>query len=425
MRGSNRIKRLGIFVEHFPPFLGSDRAVFELAKPIADSGVQIHFIVTQPLRYLVGQRPLDWEYKEYWVKAPPKIHKNITAEYLLLGKRLTSLWRLLQPLAYLLTIILFTIKSIRALVKFSPDVVIVAHASPVIGIVGLLSTKLTNRPLLIGCPDWMSAYVAGLTNKKMNSLNPVIIQLVEFSLYRWADKVFAATHFLRNLLISRKLDPRKIIVIPNGADSVLFNPDVDVSRIKKKYRLEGRTVVLFTGHLEDWAGIELIYDLAQELNEKVPNSTILLVGAGKSTSGLLDRLIRSRLGHMVTHAGLHPYEEMPFFTAVSDVALCLFPDTPVSHAASPLKLFEYLSSGRAVVATRVAGTSEVLESSSGVLVTPGNTEEICNAVVNLCKNPQLCRTLGENGRKLVEEKYSWRILGQRFLEVCESLNSKE
>ncbi|MCK5388909.1 MAG: hypothetical protein KAJ36_00345, partial [Candidatus Thorarchaeota archaeon] len=60
------MKRLGIFVEHFPPFLGSDRSIFELAKRIADTGVQVHFIVTQPLRYLIGQRPADWKYQDYW-----------------------------------------------------------------------------------------------------------------------------------------------------------------------------------------------------------------------------------------------------------------------------------------------------------------------------------------------------------------------
>jgi glycosyltransferase involved in cell wall biosynthesis len=421
----NRTKRLGFFVEHFPPFLGSDRTVFEIAKRIADTGVQIHFIVTQPLRYLVGQRPPDWKYIDNWSRPPPKIHKNISAEYLLLGQRTRALWRLFPPLAYLLTILLFTVKSIRALVRFNPSIVVAAHASPIVGIVSFLSAKFTTKPLLIGCPDWMSAYVAGLTNSAMNSLSPVIIQLVEFSLYRWADRVFAATDFLKKLLVSYGLDSRKIIVIPNGADIAFFNPNVDVSEIREKYRLENRFVILFTGHLEDWAGVNLIYDLAKCLNLAVPNSTILLVGAGTSTSKLFERLVRSNLGHMVIHAGLHSYEEMPFFTAASDIALCLFPDTPVAHAASPLKLFEYLASGRAVVATRVAGTNEVLNSSCGVLVAPENTKEICDAVIRLCNNHELRNALGIRGRKLVEEKYSWSNLAQRFLDVCDLLESRK
>jgi len=273
----------------------------------------------------------------------------------------------------------------------------------------------------MGCPDWMSAYAAGLGNESMNSFKPVIIQLVEFTIYHMADRVFAATNFLKKLLVSHGLDQSKIIVIPNGADTDLFNPDLDVSDIRKKYRLENRFVVLFIGHLEDWAGVDLIYNLADCFNQKIPDATILLVGSGESTKKLLTRLIRSNLGHIVTHAGLQPYEMMPLFTAASDVTLCLFPDTPVSHAASPLKLFEYLSSGTVVIATNVAGTAEVLDSSSGVLVAPGNTTEICDAVLMLRNDNDLRSILGNTGRKLVEENYSWSRLASRLLDICESL----
>lgn len=421
----NSIKRLAVFVEHFPPFLGSDRSIFELAKRVADTGVQVHFIVTQPLRYLIGERPADWKYKDSWSGPPPKVHKNISAEYLIVGKRTSVLWRRFMPLAYLLTIIRFIVMSIRAIIRFNPDVVVAAHASPIVGVAAVLSSKLTTKPFLMGCPDWMSAYAAGLGNESMSSLKPVIIQLFEFTLYRWSDRVFAATEFLKNLLVSHGLNPKKIEVIPNGADTDLFNPDLDVSEIRKMYRLDDRYVVLFIGHLEDWAGVDLIYDLADCLNQKVPNATILLVGEGESAGSLLTRLARSNLGHMVTHAGLQPYEKMPLFTAVSDVTLCLFPDTPVSHAASPLKLFEYLSAGTAIIATNVAGTTEVLDSTCGVLVSPGNVNEICDAAVLLRNDHNLRNTLGKRGRKLVEEKYSWAKLGRRLLDICEGLNSRK
>jgi len=277
----------------------------------------------------------------------------------------------------------------------------------------------------MGCPDWMSAYAAGLGNESMNSFKPVIIQLVEFNLYRWSNQVFAATNFLKKLLVSHGLDQSKIVVIPNGVDTGLFKPDLDVSEIRDKYRLNNRFVVLFIGHLEDWAGVDLIYDLAECFNQKIPDATILLVGSGESTKNLLTRLIRSNLGQIVTHAGLQPYEMMPLFTAVSDVTLCLFPDTPVSHAASPLKLFEYLSSGTVVIATNVAGTAEILDSSSGVLVAPGNTSEICDAVLMLRNDNDLRSILGNTGRKLVEDNYSWSKLAQKLLDVCENLISKK
>ncbi|MFW9844485.1 MAG: glycosyltransferase, partial [Candidatus Thorarchaeota archaeon] len=81
--------------------------------------------------------------------------------------------------------------------------------------------------------------------------------------------------------------------------------------------------------------------------------------------------------------------------------------------------------GTAVIATNVAGTAEVLDNTSGILVSPGNTREICDAVVKLRDDQDLRNSLGKSGRKLIEEKYSWSKLGQRLLEVCENLVSKK
>jgi glycosyltransferase involved in cell wall biosynthesis len=351
------------------------------------------------------------------------VHENISAKYLLVGGRTQSLWHRFMPLAFIATLIFFIIQSLKEMIIFRPSIVISAHASPIVGVVATVSSKLTFRPLLMGCPDWMSAYAAGLVNKPMNSLGPTILQMVEFGLYNLSNHVFATTAFLKKLLISHGLNPEKITIIPNGVDTSKFTPEVDTTEIRQKHRLENSCVVLFTGHLEDWAGVNLLYDLAEKLNAEVSGALILLVGAGASVSDLFEKLVSKNLGHMLSHAGLHPYEEMPKYTAASDIALCIFPDTPVSHAASPLKLFEYLASGRAVVATHVAGTVEIINDASGILVPPGDVESICNAVVTLCRSKSLREKLGTQGRALVVEKYDWKILGETFLQICSKINS--
>ena len=73
----------------------------------------------------------------------------------------------------------------------------------------------------------------------------------------------------------------------------------------------------------------------------------------------------------------------------------------------------------------MAGTKEVFDSSIGVLVAPGNTEEICDAVVNLCNNRELRNTLGIRGRELVEKRYSWNKLAQQLIDACENLVSRK
>ncbi|MHA1928782.1 MAG: glycosyltransferase family 4 protein [Candidatus Thorarchaeota archaeon] len=414
-----------MFVEHFPPFLGSDKSIFEFTKRIVNQGVSVHFIVTQPLRYLLGNRPKNWVYKDQWLDKPPHIHKRISARYLYVNQMLELLWRIFMPLAYFLTIISFVLKSIKELIKFNPDLVVSAHASPIVGATAFTAARLTRNRFAMGCPDWMSAYAAGLVKEKMTSLGPSMLQLLEFRLYRWADGVFASTEYLARLLRNMGVDEDTITVIPNGVDIDLFNPTVNSDAIKKKYRLENRCVILFSGHLEDWAGVDLIHTLAERLNKDAPDSTILLVGAGASMSMLFDRLFRDNLGHLVTHAGYHPFEMMPKFTAASDITLCIFPDTPVAHAASPLKLFEYLGAGKAVVATSVSGTMDVLNSTTGFLIKPGDTQGICDAVIRLSKDSQLRDEFGRKGRILVEKKYSWDELSLKFFKMCQKIVSNQ
>ncbi|MHA1907860.1 MAG: glycosyltransferase family 4 protein [Candidatus Thorarchaeota archaeon] len=405
-------------MEHFPPYLGSDRTIFEISQQLAKKGLDVHFIATQPLRYLLGQRPKKWRYKKNWAGQPPQIHQNITARYLLLPQLIESLWKRFMPLAYLITLILFSLHAVREIVQKRPDVILTANASPILGIVSILTAKITRTPNVMGCPDWITAYAASLAND-IPRFGLVLLQIIEQILYRISSRVVAVTHYLQKILIRVGVPHNKIAVIPNGVDTNLFTPTIDTTAIRKRYRLENSVVVLFSGHLEDWAGLTLLVDLARNLDDQYPSSVILLVGAGASLTQLFENLSRENLGHMITYAGMHPYYEMPKFTAAADVALCVFPDTPVSHAASPLKLFEYMSAGRAVVATRVAGTVEVLQEENGVLVPPDDSDSICEAVVDLCKNEDKRKKLGENARNSVVKHYSWEQLATRYLRELE------
>lgn len=414
------LSRLAVFVEHFPPFLGSDRSVYELAIRAARHGIKVHFVATQPLRFLLGERPPDWPYIKNWITPPEIKEPNVTFEYLLANRYLLSMWRRFPPIAFLLTILFFSFLGIRTTLRFTPDAVIAAHASPVVGIVALLSSKLTFTPFILGCPDWMSAYAAGLIDKKVTNLGPALLQMVELILYKLADRIFTVTNFLKRLLVGYGIMPEKITIIPNGVDPQLFNPGVDSTSVIEKYRLGNRIVILFTGHLENWAGISAISHLAELLDKEFPQAVILLVGAGETSGDLFKKLIGKNLGYIVVHAGYHPFEEMPSFCAAADIALCIFPNTPVSHAASPLKLFEYMASGTAVIATRVAGTMEVLKDDLGVLVHPDDATELGTAVLHLCADVEYRKRISEKSRAEVEARYSWDHLSHMFLSFCES-----
>ena len=418
LQGRRGSLRLLVFTEHFPPYLGSDRTIFELCMEAARSGNKIHFVATQPLRYLLGKRPRDWSYKKNWTIPPPEVHPNISYRYLLVGRLLERLWSLMWPLAYLLTIILFTQKSIRELRSFSPDVTVVSHASPIVGLVSVLASKLCRKPILMMCPDWMAAYAAELRNQTLHDLGPALINTLEIALIKQSNRSIMVTEFLQRALSTYGVSLKKSEVIPNGVNTTIFSPNKDAEKTRKKYDLVDNTIVLFAGHLDAWTGIEVLSLLSEELAKEVPNARIVLVGAGDAVKQLQETLRERNLQHVLHYVGQKPFSEMPEHIALADVAICIFPSTLVSHAASPLKLFEYMATEVAIVATRVAGTAEVLTPKAALLVNPRNKEDICSAVVRLCKDPDLRKELAKEARRLCVELYSWQSLSVSFIRAC-------
>ena len=418
-----RAKRVAVFVEHFPPYLGSDRTIFELGTRLPSYGYKVHYVVTQPLRYLLGRRPENWDYKENWKKGPPKVGKNISACYLLVPNIIDRLWTKSRILAFPLTLLYFLLQSMREIIRFKPDAVISAHATPIVGVVASFSSKLLRKPLIMSCPDWMSAYAAQLSGGKMTNLGPLFLQTLEVFLIKLAKSSFTVTHYMKRILVMQGIRKESIKVIPNGVDSNLFSDSLDQIELKKEYGIEDRTVVLYAGHIEDWAGLEIVETLTKRLASEFPEALLLLVGAGESVDKVIAIVEKAGVSNQFQYGGIKPFNEMPRIVSAVDIALCVFPDTPVSHAASPLKLFEYMGCGKAIVATSVTGTVEALTQDAGILVKPGNIDEICDKVLELCKDSEQRKEIGHKARELVVSKFSWSVLtGELATLITKTIN---
>jgi glycosyltransferase involved in cell wall biosynthesis len=150
-----------------------------------------------------------------------------------------------------------------------------------------------------------------------------------------ADLVFATSRGLKQGLLKRRPDA---IYLPNGVDERFFakpGPEPDLlSRFP-------RPRVVVVGRLDAWVDFETI----ARVGERIPHASVLVIGPGQPES-------RSYPAN-VHFTGPFPYGDLPALLAACDVGLVPFLRTPLTHAVSPLKLFEYLASGLPVVATRL------------------------------------------------------------------------
>jgi glycosyltransferase involved in cell wall biosynthesis len=125
--------------------------------------------------------------------------------------------------------------------------------------------------------------------------------------------------------------------IPNGVDFDHFARPVEPA---PEVRRGGRPVVGFLGALAEWVDFDLLASVAR----RRPDWDLVLVGPGRVPAGLAS-LPNVRL------LGPRPYAEAPRYLAAMDVALIPFRVDPVTRAADPIKVYEYLASGVPVVAT--------------------------------------------------------------------------
>ena len=108
---------------------------------------------------------------------------------------------------------------------------------------------------------------------------------------------------------------------------------------------------------------------------------------------------------------------MPIYYSSSDVVVL-----PSLSENFPVVALEAMSSGKPVIASRVGGIPELVSNNkNGILVSPGNVEQMVEALLRLLENPSLRNRMGDMGRKIVEEKFDWKKIGQLYLTEFEKL----
>lgn len=227
--------------------------------------------------------------------------------------------------------------------------------------------------------------------------------------YRVAKKIICVSEpAKRHLVETWKVDPAKIVVMPNGVDIDLFHPGYDPTQIRLELNLGNSPVVGFVGGFQHWHGLDrLVKGFAQVLAE-FPCAKLLLVGDGRARGEVQEKVAELGLAESVVITGLIPQDRVPEMLSAIDVAVLPYPRLPKELWFSPLKLYEYLAAGKAVVASRDGQIAEVVrDGDNGLLVEPGNTDALAKAMIRLLNDPAERERLGGNARRQAVEHHSW------------------
>lgn len=242
-----------------------------------------------------------------------------------------------------------------------------------------------------------------------------VAQRVEDWLCRSATRTVVVSEAMAAIFRARGVPGERLMVVPNGVDRRHFNPGVDGARIRDSYKLDNRIVIGFVGWVRPWHGVDRLLEAVATLAAATPDLSVLVVGDGPALPGL--RTLAQRLGiaDRVIFTGAVEQHEVPEFLAAMDIAVQ--PD--VTAYASPIKLFEYLALGKAIVAPRRPNIEEVVEDGRhALLFSPGDTAELASAIGRLCRDEVLRTRIGNAAYRLSEQNgYYWDANARRVLEA--------
>ncbi|WP_207955935.1 glycosyltransferase family 4 protein [Rubrobacter marinus] len=233
-----------------------------------------------------------------------------------------------------------------------------------------------------------------------------VARRLEVFAYDRCDVLVCVSEPLKELVV-RETGVRedKILVVPNGVDAAFFDPALHEPR-----RLFDGFTVGFVGSLLEWQGLDRLLRAVAALRAESLPVCVAVVGDGPAREGwegLAQEL--GILGEAVRFVGRAPLDEVPGYIAGFDAGFSGQQGMKIGAMYhSPLKLYEYLSMGKPIIATAYDDARNLVrDTDAGFLFEPGNTEDLQRALREAYASRETFPEAGRRAREEVLGRHSW------------------
>ena len=233
----------------------------------------------------------------------------------------------------------------------------------------------------------------------------------ERAVWRHADHVLPVTQALADYVRQAGVPEERISVIPNAINPDRFSRSIDAAAAKARLDLSGKLVLGFTGFVREWHGLDRVIELLAERGAPA-GLHLLVVGDGPGRETLEAQARGLGVADRLTFTGPVGRDAVADHVAAFDIAL----QPAVRPYASPLKLFEYMTLARPIVAPDTPNIREVLsDRESALLFDPASGEAFRRTVELLCRDAGLRQRLGAGAAQaIVDRGLTWNRNAERI-----------
>jgi len=204
----------------------------------------------------------------------------------------------------------------------------------------------------------------------------------------------------------------KVVVIPCGVDTDLFRPTEGI---------KSTNTIFFLSVLDEfhkYKGLDYLLQAINKVKNRIPDVKLIIGGQGILLEYYRDIAITLGLEHNVEfHGFIRPDKIVEYYCSSNVFVL---PSVSSTQEGFGMVLLEALACGVPVISTEIVGIAQdIVDSNSGIVVTPRNVDQLSSAIIQLLENADLAKRMGVSGRKLVLKKYTWRNVAEKVEELYE------
>ena len=215
-----------------------------------------------------------------------------------------------------------------------------------------------------------------------------------------------------------RLKPDEILIAPNGVDLERFASLPDAVTARRQIGLREVPTVMCTGHLYAGRGTDLFLALAKS----IPYAHFVWVGGRPEDVSAWKQRAEAESMSNITFTGFIPNRDLPLYQAAADVLLMPYSRSIMGSSgsadsasvASPMKMFEYMAAGRAIVSADLPVIREVLNERNAVFCKPDDVGDWKLEIEKLLNDPARQVELGMQARRDVES-YTWLARAEKVL----------
>jgi glycosyltransferase involved in cell wall biosynthesis len=231
-----------------------------------------------------------------------------------------------------------------------------------------------------------------------------------------ADSIIVITQALKDDLVALGVPESRIMIAPDGVDIEEIATMQNKAAARTALALpQDKSLVLYTGHLYEWKGAATLACAAA----LVPDALFVFVGGIGEELEHFKKEFRSAPNICIIP--FQPHSMIPTYLSAADVLV--LPNTAKEKISarytSPLKLFEYMASGHAIVASDLPSIREILDESTAILVKPDSPETLAEGIKKAIAHKQQADRLAAAAKEKAKI-YTWSNRAKSIINFIES-----